>query len=417
MTALRFTESIARPTLRSSVLSTLVALACFAFAPTPEAFGVSPEPDGGYPGNNTAEGTSALFSLTSGISNTAVGFQALYKNTTGKYNTAIGVSAMHDNRGAQNTATGSNALLKSITGSYNTADGYAALNFRNGGSNNTGSGARALLNNSTGTENTAVGLSALADNVTGVHNTALGFKAFKPTRRTQNNIALGHEAGIDVGGWFNHIEIGTFGGFADNYTTRIGDDQLRTFIAGISGIPLAGNTVVVNGNGQLGTATSSARFKKEIKPMDEQSEAILALKPVSFQYKSDSTETPQFGLIAEEVAKVNPDLVTRDRQGEIYSVRYEAVNAMLLNEFLKQHKALLEQHRKAHEQQATIMELKSTVTQHQEDFDEKIAQLTRRLEEQTSQIQKVSARLAAASPSLGGLKVSRQPPQLTSNNQ
>jgi hypothetical protein len=405
MTTLHLAESIGRSPLRRDLLLTLATLACFALMPAPNAFGVSPAPDGGYPGNNTAEGTSALFNLTSGISNTAVGFEALKGNVTGKYNTANGADALRENRGAQNTGTGSAALANSITGSYNTADGYGALGFRNGGSSNTGSGVRALNANSTGTENTAVGLSALAENVTGIDNTAVGFKAFEPNRRTQNNIALGHEAGMDVGGWFNHIEIGNPGGFADNYTTRIGDGQFRTFIAGISGTAVAGNTVVVNANGQLGTATSSARFKKEIKPMDKPSEAILALKPVSFQYKSDPKATPQFGLIAEEVAKVNPDLVTRDRHGEIYSVRYEAVNAMLLNEFLKEHEAFLEEQRKVQEQQATIMQLKSTVGQQQKDFQQTAAQLTKRADEQASQLQRVSAQL----------ELSKQAPEMISS--
>ena len=141
--------------------------------------------------------------------------------------------------------------------------------------------------------------------------------------------------------------------------------------------------------------------------MDKASEAILGLNPVSFQYKSDSTGTPQFGLIAEEVAEVNPDLVTRDRQGDIYSVRYDAVNAMLLNEFLKQHKALLEEQRKVQEQQATIAQLKLTVAQQQKDFEKMCVRLTARLDEQASQIQKVSAQLEA----------SRQAPQMVSNSQ
>ena len=216
---------------------------------------------------------------------------------------------------------------------------------------------------------------------------------------------MGHEAGFDVGGLYN-IEIGTRGGFDYDNTTRIGDVQARTFIAGISGTAVVGNTVVVNGNGRLGTATSSARFKKEIKPMDKASEAILALKPVSFQYKSDPTGTRQFGLIAEGVAKVNPDLVTRDRKGEIYSVRYEAVNAMLLNEFLKQHKALLEEQRKVQAQQATMAQLKSTVAQQRKDFEQTVARLTARLDEQASQLQNVSAQV----------KANAQGPQIVSNN-
>ena len=140
--------------------------------------------------------------------------------------------------------------------------------------------------------------------------------------------------------------------------------------------------------------------------MDKASEAILKLKPVKFQYKSDPTGTPQFGLIAEEVAKVNPDLVTRDRNGEIYSVRYEAVNAMLLNEFLKEHKAFLEEQRAVKEQQAAIMQLQSTVAQQEKDFPVTVEQLTRRLDEQASQIQKVNAQIEAT----------RKVPQIVSNN-
>jgi hypothetical protein len=250
-------------------------------------------------------------------------------------------------------------------------------------------------------------------------------------RGGDHNIALGHEAGINVGGLNNprnnNIEIGNAGDFFDNATIRIGDVQTRTFIAGISGTAVVGDTVVVDANGQLGTATSSTRFKKEIKPMDKASEAILALKPVSFQYKSDPTGTRQFGLIAEDVAKVNPDLVTRDRNGEIYSVRYEGVNAMLLNEFLKQHKAFLEEQHKVQEQQAAITQLQSTVAQQEKDFPAAVAQLTKRLDEQASQIQKVSAQVAAATPSGGGVEATRfatgrirgggQVPQTVSNNQ
>jgi trimeric autotransporter adhesin len=414
MTTLHFKGSIDPSPLPGGSLAALVVFACFLLSPAPNAFAVSPAPDGGYPGNNTAEGTSALFFLTSGISNTALGFQALYYNTTGNYNTADGANAVHDNRGAQNTATGFGVLQHNITGSYNTANGYNAL--YGNCSNNTASGLQALSGNRTGTENTAVGVSALASNTRGTQKTAVGFKALLADTRGNNNIGLGYEAGVNVGGFFNHIEVGNVGG-VDNYTTRIGDGQTRTFIAGIRDTPVVGDTVVVNANGQLGTATSSARFKKEIKPMDKASEAILGLKPVSFQYKSDPTGTPQFGLIAEDVAKVNPDLVTRDRKGEIYSVRYEAVNAMLLNEFLKEHKAFVEEQRKVQEQQATITQLKSTVAQQQKDFQATMARLAERADEQASQMKKVSAQLAAASPSHGGLEADRPPPQMITNNQ
>ncbi len=404
--------------LKTTTLPLLITLAfaCFGLAPGPRAFAVNPPPDGGYPGNNTAEGTSALFSLTSGVSNTAVGYQALYHDTTGNNNTATGFQALFNNTsGAQNTATGYSALRSNTTGSYNTADGLNALFANTSGSNNTATGLRALFGNGTGSENTAVGVSALATNDDGSQNTAVGFKALMANRGGNHNIALGHEAGINVGGMNNprdnNIEIGNAGDFFDDATIRIGDVQTKAFIAGISGSAVTGSPVVVDANGQLGTATSSARFKKEIKPMDKASEAILKLKPVSFQYKSDPKRTPQFGLIAEEVAKVNPDLVVRDRQGEIYSVRYEAVNAMLLNEFLKEHKAFVEQQRAVQEQQAAIMELKSTVAQQEKDFPVTVEQLTRRLDEQASQIQKVSAQVAT-----GPIRDGGQGPQMVSNN-
>jgi hypothetical protein len=407
-------KTIVRP-----VLSTF-SLVCFALVQNTQA--VSPAPDGGYPGNNTAEGTSALFSLISGVSNTALGYQALYRNTTGSFNTATGFRALFNNTvGAQNTATGYNALASNTFGNYNTADGVNALFANIDGDNNTASGLRALSGNFSGSENTAVGVSALANNGGGSQNTAVGFKALLNNRGGNHNIALGHEAGINVGGLNNprdnNIEIGNAGDFFDNAIIRIGDVQTRTFVAGISGAPVVGDTVVVDANGQLGTATSSARFKKEIKPMDKASEAILALKPVSFQYKGDPNGTRQFGLIAEDVAKVNLDLVTRDRNGEIYSVRYEAVNAMLLNEFLKQHKAFLEEQRKVQEQQAAITRLKSTVAQQQKDFPATVEQLNRRLHEQASQIQKVSEQVKVTRFATGRIRDGGQVPQMVSNNQ
>ncbi len=412
MTTLHSANSIGRSLLRTGLLLITLALACFALVCAPQAFAVTPAPDGGYAGNNTAEGTSALFSLTSGVSNTAVGYQALNHTTTGSYNTATGFWALRNNTsGAQNTATGSSALFSNIDGSYNTADGGSALYRNTSGSDNTATGLRALFGNSTGSENTAVGVSALASNDNGSQNTAIGYKALMANRGGNHNIALGHEAGINVGGLNNprdnNIEIGNAGDFFDNATIRIGDVQTKTFIAGISGSAVVGTTVVVDANGQLGTATSSARFKKEIKPMDKASEAILKLKPVGFQYKSDPTGTRQFGLIAEEVAKVDPDLVTRDRKGEIYGVRYESVNAMLLNEFLKEHTAFVEEQGKVQEQQAAITQLQSTVAQQQKDFPATVEQLTRRLDQQASQIQKVSAQV----------KANMQVPQLISNNQ
>jgi hypothetical protein len=413
-------ESNGRSFLRRGVLPITLALVCFGLLP--EVRAVTPAPDGGYPGNNTAEGTSALFSLTSGVSNTALGSQALYHNTTGNYNTATGFRSLYRNTsGVQNTATGGNALLTNTTGSYNTADGVNALFANMTGNSNTAIGLRALYGNSTGSQNTAIGVSALASNDTGSQNTAVGFKALLNNRGGYNNIALGYQAGANVGGLNSprnyNIHIGNAGDFFDNATIRIGDVQIATFIAGISGTAVVGDPVVVDANGQLGTATSSARFKKEINPMNDASEAIFALKPVSFQYKSDPKGTRQFGLIAEDAAKVNPDLVSRDRNGEIYSVRYEAVNAMLLNEFLKQHKAFLEEQRKVQERQAAITQLQSTVAQQQKDFPASVEQLTRRLDEQASQIQKVSEQVKVTRFATGRIRDGGQVPQIVSNDQ
>jgi hypothetical protein len=248
-------------------------------------------------------------------------------------------------------------------------------------------GYQALLSNTTGNLNTANGDLALASNSTGDNNTANGFEALFHNTAGSSNIALGFQAGFNLTTRDDNIDIGNGGVADESDTIRIGDAQTRTFIAGIFDATASGGTAVfINSNGRLGTVTSSRRYKKEIKAMGQASEAILALKPVTFHYKSDASGTPQFGLIAEEVAEVDPDLVVRDESGEIYTVRYEAVNAMLLNEFLKEHRKVEEQGSKVQEQEATIAELKK-------DFRATVAQLTARLEEQAAQIQKVSAQL------------------------
>jgi uncharacterized coiled-coil protein SlyX len=363
MTTLNLRTSIGRSPLRLAFLLIPLVLGCFALLPRAQA--VSPTPDGGYLGANTAEGgPGALFSLTTGTDNTAVGSQALFGLTTGVQNTAVGAQALFNNTANRNTAEGFRALISNTTGNSNTANGV-----------------NALLRNVTGDFNTAIGFSALQDNNASV-NTAFGANALQHNTTGDRKIALGVNAGLFLTTGSDNIDIANAGVSAEAATIRIGNStvQFRTFIAGISGTAVVGAPVVVDTNGQLGTATSSARFKKEIKPMDKASEAILALKPVSFQYKSDSKGTPQFGLIAEEVAKLNPDLVVRDRKGEIYSVRYDAVNAMLLNEFLKEH-------RKNEQQEKTIAELKSGMTA-----------LAATVKEQAAQIQKVSAQLEASKP-------------------
>jgi len=293
--------------------------------------------------DNTAIGSGALSSNTSGGFNTAIGFNALSRNTASG-NTAVGDQALPNNtNGIQNTATGAAALFKNTTGNNNTANGNGAL-FSNTGSNNTADGVNALENNTAGHDNIAVGFQALKSNTTG-----------------NNNIALGSNAGSNLTTGSNDIDIGNSGVAGEGKKIRIGTvgTQTATFIAGIRGVTVAGGVgVIVGNNGQLGTTTSSVRFKEAIKPMDKASEAILALKPVTFRYKHelDPDGIPQFGLVAEQVEKVNPDLVARDADGKVNTVRYEAVNAMLLNEFLKEHHKVEEQGCKLQEQEAIIVE-------------------------------------------------------------
>ena len=349
--------------------------------------------------NNTATGSSALLNNTTGIANTATGVNALLSNTTGNNNTAHGAFALKSNTtgvsntangwqalfgnttGHNNTAVGLDALLSNTTGLNNTASGVFALGFNTTGSSNTATGISALQNNSTGGNNTATGQSALQGNTTGPNNTAIGFNALFSNTTGSNNIALGFQAGMNVTG-SNNIEIGNVGVAGDNNKIRIGTKATHknTYIAGIFGVTApTGIGVLIDNSGHLGTTTSSARFKEAIKPMGKASEAILSLEPVTFRYKEelDPTAIPQFGLVAEEVEKVNPDLVARDDEGKPYTVRYEAVNAMLLNEFLKEH-------RKVENQEATIAQLR---------LDLKALAIT--VKEQATQLQRVSAELAA----------------------
>jgi hypothetical protein len=342
---------------------------------------------------NTATGVEALGSNTNGSDNTAIGFQALFKNgfdaidntavgsgalfsnTSAGFNTAIGFHALFTNTASNNTAIGDQTLVSNTTGTQNTANGAGAL-FRNTtGNNNMAGGLDALFNNTTGSNNTADGPLVLENNTSGHDNSAEGFQALANNTTGSSNIALGSNAGINLTTGSNNIDIGAPGTAGESKRIRIGKQgtQIATFIAGIYNVNEGGTIkpLYINSNGQIGTQApaSARRFKKEIKPMDQTSEAILGLKPVTFQYKGDSAGIPQFGLIAEEVAKANPDLVVRDDRGDIYTVRYEAVNAMLLNEFLKEH-------RKVEEQQATI------------------AQMNTRIETLAATVQEVSAQIA-----------------------
>jgi hypothetical protein len=379
-----------------------------------------------FAGGNTAGGHGALEHLTTGTHNTALGARALFSLTRQSDNTAIGWQALRDNAANNNTATGARALSNNKTGVDNAAFGENALRENTSASFNTSVGAGALAGNTTGHYNSAVGNDALASNTTGEANTALGQEAllrnttdaantaigrwamvnhtagpqntavgaYAPSDGTMNrfntaigehslqlclgdnNIVLGHLSGRNLTSGNNNIDIGNEGVAVESSTIRIGSaNQVRTFMAGISGSTVTGAIVQINAAGQLGTAPSAVRFKEEIKPMGEASEAILGLKPVTFRYKQqvDAQRLRQFGLVAEDVVKVDPDLVVRDKNGEIYTVRYDQVNAMLLNEFLKEHRHVQEQD--------------ATIASQQEQID----QLTAGLQKVTAQLEVIKA--------------------------
>jgi len=350
--------------MKAKIQLFLITLLIACLEPSQNAHAVTPPPDGGYPGGNTAEGDNALLSLTSGSYDTALGFRSLEKNTGGNFNTAVGALALFiNNTGIENTAIGAGALLRNaspfqIGGNGNTANGAFALFENNSGSLNTAIGDRALFSN-TASSNTAIGSSALANSTTG-----------------NGNIALGSSAGSNVTTASNVICIGSPGSNSFNNACFISN------IFGVSGIN--GVQMYINSAGRVGAPGSSRRFKEEIQSMGRRSEVLYALKPVTFHYKKeiDPQEIPQFGLVAEEVEKVNPDLIVRDKEGKPYSVRYDQVNAMLLNEFLKEHE-------KTEKLEATVATLIATV------------------KEQAAQIQKVSAQLEASKPA----------PQVVNNNQ
>jgi Chaperone of endosialidase len=417
---------------RNTVFTTiLLVLVYFSLSPMAQALLPPPPPDGGYLNENTAEGEDALFSLTTGRNNTAVGFaaltnntsgssntasgrSALVNNTTGDSNTAIGGGTLNDNTtGDSNTAVGSEALGLNTSGGFNTATGSQAL-FVSQGSFNTANGSEALHQNTTAFFNTAMGYRALYTNTTGFNNAATGYQALFSNRTgSQNtangvqalyratgggNIALGFQAGVNLTTGANNIDIGNAGMAGESNKIRIGQQGTHngTFIAGIRGQTAAGGIpVIVNASGKLGTTISSTRFKEAIKPMDRASEAIHALKPVTFHYKKElgTDGIPQFGLVAEEVEKVNPDLVVRDEKGDPYTVRYDAVNAMLLNEFLKEHKK--------------VQELEAVIAKQQKDFQATATQQQKQIEALTAGLQKVSAQI----------QMSKVVPSVARNNQ
>jgi len=386
--------------MKTSIPSVLITFALVSVALVQNMQAVNPAPDGGYPGGNTAEGQNALLNLSSGSYNTAVGAFSLQSNTTGDFSTAIGAGALLSSTAGQNTATGAGALLSNTTGDSNTANGVFALFDNTTGGVNTATGFAALGNNTTGSFNTATGVNALLNNIAGGSNTATGYQALLNTTGSANtgtgwealfsnttgagNTAVGNGAlGANTIG-SNNIALGHFAGL--NLTTAsnvicIGADGMNVnnscFIGNIFNATSSGGTAVfIDSDGKLGTATSSQRFKEEIRPMEQASEGLYALKPVTFHYKKgiDPAGIAQFGLVAEEVEKVSPDLVVRDKDGKPYTVRYDAVNAMLLNEFLKEH-------RKNEEQAVTI------------------AELQKQIEALTAGLQKVSAKIEMGKPS------------------
>jgi len=403
-----------------------------------KARAVVPPPDGGYPGGNTAEGTSALLNRTTGMYNTAVGIYSILSLSDGNFCTGIGAGTLLSNTADENTATGAGALLSNTTGTENTAtgaftlfsntagnantaNGASALFFNTEGSANTASGSFSLQNNTTGNNNTAIGYGSLLANTIGSDNTAIGYHAAWNTETGDNNTAIGRNALAANGGSQNtaigvqalennnsgnntaigylagsnntsgtqNIALGAFAGLdvttADNVICiGVNGDNVSDscYIGNIFGGTVPGGaTVIIDNNGHLGTIVSSQRFKDQIKPMDKASETLYALKPVSFHYKKeiDPQSANQFGLVAEEVEKVNPDLVVRDKDGKPYTVRYDQVNAMLLNEFLKEHRK--------------VEQLEATVARQQKSFESKIAEQNRQIEALTSGLRKVTAQI------------------------
>jgi hypothetical protein len=413
-----------------NILITAVALACFVFAQLAQA--VVPAPDGGYPGFNTAEGQNALFGLTTGQGNTAVGWFSLWSNTDGSFNTGVGagtlpfnvgdqstgegvnntalgtVALLFNTTGSENTATGVQALFSNTDGVANTATGYQALASNTTGYSNTAVGQQALFSNTTGYQNAANGFGALGGNTTGHANTASGWGALGGNSEGSGNTATGYSAlQFNTTGFNNtangnnalematgNLNTGLGAGAGQNQTSGSGNVYIGAIVSGVAGendttyirnvhdSVASARAVYVNADNKIGTLSSSRRYKQDIRPMDKASEGIFALKPVTFRYKKeiDRSQALSFGLIAEDVAKISPDLITRDEEGKPQTVRYEAVNGMLLNEFLKEHK-------KVQEQGASITELKK-----------EIQALTATVTQQAAQIQKVTAQVDATKP-------------------
>jgi Chaperone of endosialidase len=289
--------------------------------------------------DNSAFGYDALYSNTTGSNNSALGYDALLSNVSGEYNTALGSNSLLDNTvGFINTAVGYGVLADNTSGDYNTAVGFRALAANTTGEYNMAFGLKALFNNTEGSNNAAIGSNSLFNNTTGGQNFAGGYDALLNVTTGMNNLGLGYLAGQNVVAGVNNIEIGGSGTADESNTIRIGTNgtQTATYIAGIDTTGVSGSDVEVDSNGQLGVTQSSARYKRDIHDMGDASAGLLKLRPVTFHYKNDQSQTLQYGLVAEEVAKVYPELVTHDADGKIESVRYLELTGMLLNELQKQ---------------------------------------------------------------------------------
>ncbi len=370
--------------------TTIILFALGSFALSPIAQARQQSEDRGN-GNSAAEEVDALNPSTTGSDNTAHGWSSLFSNTTGSSNTADGFQALYSNTiGSENTANGFQALMSNTAGFYNTANGFQALQNNTIGQANVANGIQALFSNTTGNQNTADGAYALSLNTEGAFNTALGTFALFHNTTGRHNTAVGDSAGLNLTAGNGNVCIG--------YDVRgVAGESNHTYIRNVNTTSVSGGesdfVTVDLTTGLLGHASSSRRYKEDIKSMDDASEALFALKPVTFRYKKqiDQSQSLQYGLVAEDVAQVDPDLAIRDAKGQIETVRYSSINAMLLNEFLKEHK-------KIEEQEATITELKRDSQMVSARQQKEIQILTAQIEEQAAQIQKVSDQLEMNKP-------------------
>ena len=298
--------------------------------------------------------------VSTGNRNTALGEFSLASNTTGSDNTSVGAFACNANtNGDSNTAVGSFALVSNTTGDVNTAIGSGTMPSNTSGNANTAVGVNTLNSNTTGGSNTGLGFQALFANTAGINNTAVGAGALA-LGGGSGNIGVGFQAGRNVTNGSNNIHIGHIAPGNESNTIRIGTTQTATFLAGVNGTTISSGTqVFIDSNGQLGTITSSLRFKEDVADMGNSSQDLMKLRPVTFHYKTDGSHLLQYGLIAEEVAKVYPDLVQYDDQGKPFTVRYHLINVMLLNELQKQHGRAEELQAKLDEQEARLKRLEA----------------------------------------------------------